>query len=196
MVPFAGREHNQRPSQRHARWYSVDASLPTRKTFNSIRINRRSLNLNRSSDDDGSLELLCDPQIMSNIAAVFSERSALFIQYQHFGSCYEMMRLDIEQMQQSMAAWYVHPQSPVRETSVLNLSARPMYDSAIETLAYAINPVQSRDANRRKALTVKDLLIKVQYHILEYAWDDTKMLIVLPADTASSALRAVTRRPV
>lgn len=38
---------------------------------------------------------------------------------------------------------------------------RPEYDSAIESLAYAINPVRSRDANRRKALTVKDLLIKV-----------------------------------
>lgn len=37
---------------------------------------------------------------------------------------------------------------------------RPEYDSAIETLAYAINPVQSRDANKRKALRVKDLLIK------------------------------------
>ncbi|KAI6804642.1 hypothetical protein KC361_g73 [Hortaea werneckii] len=37
---------------------------------------------------------------------------------------------------------------------------RSDYDSAIETLAYTINPVQSRDANKRKALTVKDLLIK------------------------------------
>ena len=37
---------------------------------------------------------------------------------------------------------------------------RSDYDSAFETLAHALNPVQSRDANRRKALTVKDLLIK------------------------------------
>ncbi|KAK5134677.1 hypothetical protein LTR08_006192 [Meristemomyces frigidus] len=141
VVPFAGREHEQKPSRGHARWYSVDAALPTRKPFNSVGINRRSLNLNRSSDEDGCPELLCDPKIMSEVAAVFSERIALFVQYQHFGSCYEVMRVDIEQMQQSIAAW-------------------PEYDSAIETLAYTINPVQSRDANRRKALTVKDLLIK------------------------------------
>ena len=118
MVPFAGREHIQRPNRGHARWYSVDASLPTRKTFNSIRINRRSLNLNRSSDEDGCPELLYDPRIMSDVAAVFSARSALFIQYQHFGSCYEMMRVDVEQMQQSMAAWYEHlPHSPMRHIS-------------------------------------------------------------------------------
>lgn len=40
------------------------------------------------------------------------------------------------------------------------MTSRPEYDSAIETLAYTLNPVQSRDANKKKALTVKDLLIK------------------------------------
>jgi len=54
---------------------------------------------------------------------------------------------------------------------------RPEYDSAIETLAYAVNPVQSRDANKRKALTVKDLLIKVR--LTNQAWIAPTLLLVL-----------------
>lgn len=37
------------------------------------------------------------------------------------------------------------------------------YDRAIEALSASVNPVKSREANRRKALSVKDLLIKVTY---------------------------------
>lgn len=36
------------------------------------------------------------------------------------------------------------------------------YDRAIETLSASVNPVKSREANRRKALSIKDLLIKVK----------------------------------
>lgn len=35
------------------------------------------------------------------------------------------------------------------------------YDKAIETLSASVNPIKSREANRRKALSIKDLLIKV-----------------------------------
>lgn len=35
------------------------------------------------------------------------------------------------------------------------------FDRAIEVLSAHVNPVKSREANRKKALTVKDLLIKV-----------------------------------
>ena len=37
----------------------------------------------------------------------------------------------------------------------------PDYDKAIETLCASINPVNTKEANRRKALSLKDLLIKV-----------------------------------
>ncbi|KAK4539748.1 hypothetical protein LTR36_010401 [Oleoguttula mirabilis] len=141
VVPFAECEHQPKPVKGHTRWYSVDAALPTRKAFNSIRNGRLSLNPNRSSDEDSALELLCDPNVMAAVAAVLRDRMTLFSEYVQFGGYYELMRVDIEQTQQDIASW-------------------PEYDSAIETLAYAINPVQSRDANRRKALTVKDLLIK------------------------------------
>jgi hypothetical protein len=36
------------------------------------------------------------------------------------------------------------------------------YDRAIETLSASVNPVKSREANRKKALSIKDLLIKVR----------------------------------
>ena len=35
------------------------------------------------------------------------------------------------------------------------------FDRAIEALSAHVNPVKSREANRKKAMTVKDLLIKV-----------------------------------
>lgn len=37
----------------------------------------------------------------------------------------------------------------------------PDFDRAIEALSAHVNPVKSREANQKKAMTVKDLLIKV-----------------------------------
>lgn len=37
----------------------------------------------------------------------------------------------------------------------------PDFDKAIEALTAHVNPMKSREANQKKALTVKDLLIKV-----------------------------------
>lgn len=37
----------------------------------------------------------------------------------------------------------------------------PEYDKAIETLSASLNPTNTKAANRRKALSIKDLLIKV-----------------------------------
>lgn len=41
------------------------------------------------------------------------------------------------------------------------ISSWPDFDRAIEALSSTLNPVKGREANRRKALTIKDLLIKV-----------------------------------
>lgn len=105
VVPFAEREHQPKPARGHTRWYSVDTALPTRKTFNSVRHGRLSLNLNRSSDEDSALELLCDPRVMAAVAGVFSARIALLSVYEQFGGYYELMRVDIEQTQQAIASW-------------------------------------------------------------------------------------------
>jgi hypothetical protein len=53
-----------------------------------------------------------------------------------------MVTRDIEAAQSSIATWHE-------------------FDRAIETLSATVNPVKSREANRKKALTIKDLLIKV-----------------------------------
>lgn len=53
-----------------------------------------------------------------------------------------MIKQDVNQIQSLIATW-------------------PDFDRAIEALSTALNPVKSREANRRKALTIKDLLIKV-----------------------------------
>ena len=52
------------------------------------------------------------------------------------------MQRDIEDIQRGIATW-------------------DHYDKAIEALAAHINPIKTREANRRRATTVKDLLIKV-----------------------------------
>lgn len=59
--------------------------------------------------------------------------------YEDYGSNYEMYKRDIEDAQ---IGWLD-------------------FDRAVEALNLMINPVKSREANRKKALTVRDLLIKV-----------------------------------
>lgn len=62
--------------------------------------------------------------------------------YSDYGANYELVARDIEETQQSIAAW-------------------SEFDRAIEVLSATVNPVRSREENQKKALTVKDLLIKV-----------------------------------
>lgn len=66
-----------------------------------------------------------------------------FSVYEEYGAKYEMMQRNIEAAQSAIATW-------------------PDYDRAIETLSATVNPIKSREANRRKAMTVKDLLIKAR----------------------------------
>lgn len=65
-----------------------------------------------------------------------------FALYEEFGANYELVLRDIQEV--------------LRAT----LSCSD-FDKAIEALSAHVNPVKSREANRRKAMTVKDLLIKV-----------------------------------
>lgn len=62
--------------------------------------------------------------------------------YADYGANYELVSRDIEETQQNMTNW-------------------SDFDRAIEVLSATVNPVRTREENRKKALTVKDLLIKV-----------------------------------
>jgi len=62
--------------------------------------------------------------------------------YADYGANYEMVVRDIEEIQQQITAW-------------------PDFDRAIEILSATVNPMRTREDNYRKALSVKDLLIKV-----------------------------------
>jgi hypothetical protein len=62
--------------------------------------------------------------------------------YEEYGANFELVQRDVDEIQRAITAW-------------------PEYDRAIEVLSAHVNPVKSREANRRKALTIKDLLIKV-----------------------------------
>ena len=67
-----------------------------------------------------------------------------FCVYSDYGANYELVIRDIEETQQSIAAW-------------------SDFDRAIEVLSATVNPVRSREENQKKALTVKDLLVKVSF---------------------------------
>lgn len=63
--------------------------------------------------------------------------------YEDFGANYELVLRDIQE---------------ILQTTGLS----PEFDKALEALSAHVNPVKSREANQRKAMTVKDLLIKVR----------------------------------
>lgn len=69
--------------------------------------------------------------------------------YADYGANYELVSRDIEETQQNMTNW-------------------SDFDRAIEVLSATVNPVRTREENRKKALTVRDLLIKVSEHTIMF----------------------------
>lgn len=67
-----------------------------------------------------------------------------FSAYEDYGANYDLVQLDIEETQRSIAGW-------------------ADFDKAIEAISAHVNPTRSREANRKRATTVKDLLIKVSW---------------------------------
>lgn len=62
--------------------------------------------------------------------------------YEEYGANYELVQRDIDESQRSFTTW-------------------PDFDKGIEVLSAHVNPIKNRKENRKKAMTVKDLLIKV-----------------------------------
>lgn len=65
-----------------------------------------------------------------------------FSAYEDYGANYDLVQQDIDETQQAIADW-------------------ADFDKAIEAISAHVNPTRSREANRKRATTVKDLLIKV-----------------------------------
>lgn len=62
--------------------------------------------------------------------------------YEEYGANYELVQRDVDETQRAIAVW-------------------PDFDKGVEALCAHVNPVKSREENRRKAMTIKDMLIKV-----------------------------------
>jgi hypothetical protein len=64
----------------HARWHSVDVmpsrTRPAKHVLETIRQARRSLNINRSTEEEHPL-LECSPQIVAEVAAIFQRQVSL-----------------------------------------------------------------------------------------------------------------------
>lgn len=80
--------------------------------------------------------------------------------YEEYGANYELVQRDVDETQRAISTW-------------------ADFDRAIELLSAHVNPVQSKEANRKKAMTVKDLLIKVSH---EYC---IRLIIVSDAGRAA-----------
>lgn len=151
VVPFAEYDQSAQRvpvrSSRHSRWHSTDGTAsvtPCRNTLATIREGRRSLNMSRSSETEPVTR--CAPQVIAAVARTFlAYIPRLAKAYCQFGSHFELYRHDIEDMQLRTTAW-------------------PDYDRAIEALSSTLDATRSQERNRKKALTVKDLLIKVTQH--------------------------------
>ncbi|KAF2169155.1 hypothetical protein M409DRAFT_64916 [Zasmidium cellare ATCC 36951] len=147
-VPFS--EYDQctakisAPGRAHTRWHSVDVvpqrPTPKRVVLSTIRQGRRSLNISRSSEDDHAM-LRCSPQIVAAVAKVFANHTGRFKAYEGYGANYDLVQRDIDETQRHISIW-------------------ADFDKAIEALSLHVNPTRSQEANRKKAMTVKDLLIK------------------------------------
>jgi hypothetical protein len=111
-------------------------------------------------------------QVAKHILAQMSR----FCVYEEYGANYELVQRDVDDTQRAISAW-------------------SDFDRAIELLSVHVNPVQSREANKKKAMTVKDLLIKVSY-----ALEQLKSIAQLSsndvANTETSEVRIDLRRPV
>ena len=67
-----------------------------------------------------------------------------FSVYEEYGANFDLVQRDIDDIQRNIATW-------------------TDFDRAIEAISAHVNPVKSREANQKKAMTVKDLLIKVSH---------------------------------
>lgn len=154
VVPFA--EYDQQAqrmpkSSRHFRWHSTDGATgntlvasPRKAALSTIREGRRSLNISRSSESEPVMAH-CAPQVVAAVAKTFlAFIPRLEKAYSRFGSHFELYRNNIEGMQLSVTTW-------------------PDYDRAIEALSSALDATRSQERNKKRALTVKDLLIKVRH---------------------------------
>ncbi|KAF2857927.1 Dbl homology domain-containing protein [Piedraia hortae CBS 480.64] len=137
-IPFSDGGTPQRSAPSHSRWNSVDGSVPRLKSHRNTRQAHRSLDISRRSEDE---TMFCSPDTITAVANIFLLHLPRLAEYADFGVYFEVVRADVEHMQQSIAIW-------------------PKYDIAIEALAHATDPAQCREANARKASTLKDLLIK------------------------------------
>ncbi|KAI4794339.1 hypothetical protein E4T45_12400, partial [Aureobasidium sp. EXF-8846] len=165
VIPYS--EHDQAitetttPKRKpyHVRWHSED-SIPVRRpplgTSHTGWSNRLSLDSHKTPIQD-PLSLTCTPITAADVGRIFAKNVGIpsqplikrFALYEEYSARCESMHDDIDFTQRSsFSVWD--------------------YDRAIETLSASVNPVKSREANRRKALSIRDLLIKPIQRITRY----------------------------
>ncbi|KAF5537123.1 hypothetical protein FNAPI_11502 [Fusarium napiforme] len=116
------------------------------KSNNPKTGHRRWSSLDMVSGDQGSLQLLekepgvlSEPQVAAEAAKIFSRRMHRFFMYQEYGAKYEMMIKDATSALENLPEWELH-------------------QKGLEAFAFTMEPSPSSD--RRKALTIGDLLVK------------------------------------
>ncbi|TKX22848.1 RhoGEF domain-containing protein 2 [Elsinoe australis] len=149
LIPYCTAPPHRRPAGRprlHTAGARLDALSPN-KARHQARRQRLSLELSQPIDSDNA-EHLCTPQLAADIARVFLNRAKLFNVYEEYGARCEKMQLEVD----------------IQRTSSPSLD----HDRALETLQASLLPARGKAQNIKKALGLKDLLIKPVQRITRY----------------------------
>ncbi|KAL1302767.1 hypothetical protein AAFC00_003114 [Neodothiora populina] len=139
------------PRSDHARWVSEDGISPLRlqhKVGHAGWSKRRSFDVRATLLKDQPVSA-CSPEIIAHVAELFTRKARKFNIYEEYVARCEMMQGEVDFFQRT------------------TLSG-PDYDKAIEALCASSNPTNTKDINKRKALSLKDLLIKPIQRITRY----------------------------
>lgn len=136
---------------RHLRYKSADAvsdHVPLRSSLIPVRQNRRSLNLSRSSEQDHGISQF-GPQLAADISRIFLSKIRRFSAYEEYAARSDQIHGDVDFAQKTLLQSHD-------------------YDKAIETLYASINSGNGPAMQHRRALGLKDLLIKPIQRITRY----------------------------
>ncbi|KAF4553491.1 Hypothetical protein D9617_7g032190 [Elsinoe fawcettii] len=149
LLPCEVQKFPTRPSGRPRLFTTggrLDALSPTRVRYND-RWQRKSMELSRPSLSDAT-EHLCTPHLAAEVAQVFVSNAKRLVVYEEYGARCGKMQFEVD----------------------LQLSRSPNldHDRALEALQATIHPLQGRAQRIKRALGLKDLLIKPIQRITRY----------------------------
>ncbi|KAI3397878.1 hypothetical protein diail_10279 [Diaporthe ilicicola] len=107
-------------------------------------------------EDNGSMSwletvpgMVAEPNVVADVAQVFTKKMNRLFVYEEYGAKYEMMMRDIASAHRTMPQW-------------------ELYQKGLETLASSLGPTSKHGIESKKSLTIGDLLVKPMQRVCKY----------------------------